>query len=37
MYFHDLQYLLWYCHMCSEIIQILEYDNYEGFYHLNFI
>jgi len=32
--FHDL---LWYCHMRSEIIQIIASDNYDGFQQLNFI
>jgi hypothetical protein len=32
--FHDL---LWYCHMRIEIIQIVTYNNYDDFQHLNFI
>jgi hypothetical protein len=32
--FHDA---FWYCHMRSEIIQIVSCDNYDGFQHLSFI
>jgi len=30
-------YLLWYCHMKSEIIQIVACDNYGNFQHLSFV
>ncbi len=29
--------LLWYCHMSSEIIQSVTYDNYNDFQYANFI
>jgi hypothetical protein len=32
--FHDL---FWYCHTRIEIIQIVSYNNYDGFQHLDFI
>jgi hypothetical protein len=32
--FHDPS---WYCHLRSEVIQIVGYDNYDGFQRLNFI
>ncbi len=31
--FHDL---LWYCHISSENIQSVAYDNYDDFQHVNF-
>jgi len=34
LFFHSL---LWYCHMKSEIIQIVAFDSYDGFQQLSII